>query len=281
MTYGTLALAALLAVALATFAVAVAHHARFFAYHRHKGTPPPHGLVWSLRHELQAYLILAWWHVAALFRDGPRAPPVVRGRPVVFVHGYTQDATNWHGYRRRMERAGRPTVAISMVPAGFTPLRWYARMCERWLDRLVKRWPDGVDVVAHSMGGIVLRIVFAARPDLAAHVRAAVTLGTPHRGTASARGAWLWPEFVELKRSSRLIGSLPELSELLPHARLASIAAEMDTIVYPTATALVPGSEQHVVAGVGHAGLLTEPKVLEEVERFLLDAEEAGRRATP
>lgn len=281
MTYGTLVLPALLAVLFAWLIVVVAHHARFFAYHRHKGTSPPHGLMWSLRHELQAYVILGWWHIVALLRDGPRTPPVVRGRPVVFVHGYTQDATNWHGYRRRMERAGRPTVAISMLPAGFTPLKWYARMFERWLDRLVKRWPEGVDVVAHSMGGIVLRMVLAQRPDLAAHVHSAVTLGTPHRGTASARGAWLWPELVELKRSSRLIGSLPELPALLPHARLATIAAEMDTIVYPTATALVPGSEQHVVAGVGHAGLLTDTQVLEKVEHFLLDAPEAGRRATP
>lgn len=272
---------AALALLVVTAIGVVLHHVRFFAYHRHKQLPAPAGLVPSLRFEARAYLILAWWHVAALFRDGLRAPEVVRGRPVVFVHGYSQNATNWHGYRRRLERAGRPTVAISMIPGGFAPLRWYAWLFERWMERLVARSPDGVDVVAHSMGGIVLRMVFNRRPDLARHVQSAVTLGSPHQGTAAARGIPIWPELVELKRSSKLIGSLPALTALVPDARVATVAAEMDTIVYPVATALAPGAVQHVAPGVGHAGLLTDPRVMDVVESFLRDEGEAGRCAAP
>src|SRR5262245_41215713 len=90
---------------------AMLHHARSFAYPRYKGRAVPHGFGWSLRHELEAYAVLAWWHVLALLRDGLRSPEQVCGRPVVFVHGYSQDATNFHGHRRRLERAGRPTAA--------------------------------------------------------------------------------------------------------------------------------------------------------------------------
>jgi triacylglycerol esterase/lipase EstA (alpha/beta hydrolase family) len=270
------AIGAVAVISVITSAGFVAHHLRFYAYHRHKGLDVPPRLVPSLREELRAYVILAWWHVWALLRDGLRIPEQVAGRPVVFVHGYSQDATNFHGHRKQLERLGRPTAGISMIPAGFAPLWWYAWLLERGLQRVVGQSTDGVDLVAHSMGGIVLRMVLTARPDLAAAVRTVVTLGSPHQGTAATRGIPLWPELVALKRSSRLIGELAPLTQLAPHARVVTVAAEMDTIVYPSETAFAPGAERVVVPGVGHAGLLTDPRALEAVARALTPGRVGG-----
>jgi pimeloyl-ACP methyl ester carboxylesterase len=112
---------------------------------------------------------------------------------------------------------------------------------------------------------VIARLVLSRRPDLAERLRRVVTLGTPHRGTAAARGIPLLPEVRALKRRSELWRSLPELSELLPHAKIASVAGTHDTIVYPVSTALIPGADHVVLDGVGHAGLLTRPHAIDAV----------------
>lgn len=242
--------------------VLTVHHASFVRWHTARGRPAPAGLEW-LVHEVLDLRWIGWWYLRAFFGDGHRAG---EGRPVLCVHGYTQSGTNFHGLRVHLRR---PTVAVSLLHR-LAPLRWYAARLEARLEDLVRAHPDGVDVVAHSMGGVVLRMVLAGRRDLAAGVRTVVTLGSPHRGTAAAR--WLppvVPEVRALRRRSPVLASLPSLVELLPHGRVVTIAATADTVVYPVETALVPGAHHVVLPGMGHAGLLTRREAFEAVARAL------------
>ncbi len=251
----------LMLVAMPSLAVVVVHHVGFVAWHRARGRATPAGLEW-VAHELRDGARLGWWYVRGFFGDGHREG---EGRPVLCVHGYTQSGTNFHGLRTHLRR---PSVAVSLLHR-LAPLRWYAARLEARLEALVRAHPDGVDVVAHSMGGVVLRMVLSARRDLAASVRTVVTLGSPHRGTAAARWIPLLPEVRALKRRSELLASLPTLVELLPHGRVVTIAAEADTLVYPLETALVPGAHHVVLPGMGHAGLLTRRAAYEAVARAL------------
>ncbi|MCA9493123.1 MAG: hypothetical protein KC621_24500 [Myxococcales bacterium] len=243
------------------------HHARFLAWHARKGRSAPIGLGWVWL-EARDGLPLAWWMVRAFLRDGLMQPERASGRPIVFIHGYTQNATNFWGLRRWLHAVGRPTVGVSLHHR-LAPVAWYAARLERHLERLVRDHPDGLDVVAHSMGGIVLRVVLCARADLRAAVRTVVTLGSPHHGTAAARGVGFLPEPSALRRGSALVRQLPHLSELLPHARVVSVAADADTVVYPVETALVPAAEHVVLPGIGHAGLLSHPRAWEAVGQAL------------
>lgn len=257
------------ALALGSAAVGLwVHHRRFLGYHAHKRLS--HSVTFGrwLSAEARDFTVLGWWHVRGFLRDDLRVPSEPRGRPVLCVHGWTQNATNFWGLRRALERMGRPTVAISLFHR-FAPLRWYARRLERRLELLAARFPDGVDVVAHSMGGVVLRMVLASREDLRGAVRTVVTLGTPHRGTAAARGIPLVPELVAMKRRSALWRDLPELPALVPHGRVVVVAGDADTLVYPVETSLVAGAEAVVLRGVGHAGLLTRPRAWAAVRRAL------------
>ncbi len=240
------------------------HHRRFVSYHRRKGLAVPLPSVAGLVRELRDFVVLGWWHLRAFLRDGLRTPRQTTGRPVICVHGYTQNATNFWALRHALERRGRPTIAISMWYR-LAPLRWYARRLERRLEHLVHEVPEGVDIVAHSMGGIVLRMVLSARADLRERIRTVVTLGSPHHGTAAARGIPLLPEVRALRRRSELLAALPHLPELLPHARIVTVAGTADTIVYPVSTSLVDGAEAVVLQGIGHAGLLTRPRALAAV----------------
>lgn len=267
MVSSVLALLAATATACAAGASGLVwHHQRWVAYHRRKALPLPASGPSLLAVEAVDGLRLGWWYAVGAFRDGPRAPAQVTGRTVLCVHGYTQNGSNFWGIRRALEAAGRPTVAFSMWHR-LAPLPWYLQRLERALERAVRLDPGGIDVVCHSMGGVLLRGVLHRRPDLAQHVRTAVTLGTPHRGTAAARGIPLLPEVQALKRRSAFLRSLPPLPALVPQT--VTVAGSLDTLVYPLSSALEQGAE-HVVVRAGHAGLLTRPEAVDAVLRAIL-----------
>ena len=252
------------------------HLRRFVGYHRHKGLEVPRLTPRALLLELRAFLALGWWAARAYLADGLRVPRAVRGRPVVAIHGYSQNASNMWGIRKALEARGRPTVGISMVHR-VARLERYVDQVECRLDRVRAELGDSFDVVAHSMGGIVLRMLLVRRPDLAPRIRRVVTLGSPHQGTASVRGfGWLaLPELRAMHRRSELLAGLPELTALLPEAEVIAVAGTSDTVVYPVSSALAPGARSVVLPDVGHAGLLAAPPAIDAV----CDALDAGEPA--
>jgi pimeloyl-ACP methyl ester carboxylesterase len=217
--------------------------------------------------EAWAWGVLAAWAVRAALRDRLHVPAGADGPPVLCVHGFTQNGTNFWGIRRELHARRRATRAV-FLGRPFQPLVGYMPALERALDELVGRFPDRpVDVVCHSMGGVILRLVLARRQDLAGRIGRIVTLGSPHRGTASPRGVAWFADVRELSRRSPVLAHLPGLPELAPAARLTTIASTRDFIVYPHDSALVPGAEQALFHDVGHAGLLVHPEVVAEVVR--------------
>lgn len=249
------------------------HVGRFVSYHRHKGLPsPPLGMN-AVTNETAGLVTLGWWAVRAWWADGLRVPPEVTGPPVVTIHGYSQNATNMWGVRRALEAIGRPTVGISMNHR-WARLERYTDRVERKLDRLEPELRGGFDVVAHSMGGIVLRQLLVRRPELRARIGRVVTLGSPHRGTASVRGfgRLALPEMRAMHRRSEILRELPELRELLPDAELVTIAGTADTVVYPPSTSLDAQTRTVLLPDIGHASLLTAPSALQAVQRAFQDA---------
>ena len=265
---GAVTLGATLATGAATSAAAGAagaaaawHHRRWLQYHRRKGLEPPAGAYKLAQVESRDGAALLWWSLRGAWQDGWWRPEEVTGAPVVCIHGYTQNGTNFWGIRHALAAQGRASVAVSLRHR-LAPMSWYTQRLTRSLERALDPVVEPVHVVAHSMGGVLLRLVLSERPDLAGQVRSVVTLGTPHQGTAAARGIPLLPEVQALKRGAELLRDLPPLTSLVP--RVTSIAGSLDTLVYPMASALEPGA-QHVVLPVGHAGLLTHPAAVNAV----------------
>lgn len=255
-------------------------HLRFMAYLRFKGRRSP----------LRGFALLGyWWREASamvrvgryqlwgrLFapRDG-QGP----GRPVVLAHGFTQNRTNWLPLRRHLEEHGRPTYAPDLgLPFLGDDVARYVPALENALETALAAHPgEGVDIVAHSMGGLVTRLALRERPDLAAEVRTVVTLGSPHAGTASARGLRFLGEGWHMRRSSPLFKDLPSLPELLPHARVVTVAALVDYVVYPVETCHVPGADNLTFERPGHTGLLVDEEVLGATVDALCGEAEAER----
>lgn len=242
-------------------AFVVRMHLGWAAWMRAHGLPLPARTPWGwLRvwaREVAAIAHLVAWHVTLPAAHRVRTPARVQGAPVLCVHGYGQDASNFHGLRRMLHARGRPTAAVTLAvgPAEFAA---YVRALDRALRRLLAdTGADRVDVVCHSMGGLVLRAALDRAPDLRARIGRVVTLGTPHRGTGAARGRALWlPEPRVMAAGSAWTQATPRLRALLPGRPVTAIGSVDDTTVYPVDAALDDGDAQVRLEGTGHAGLL-------------------------
>ncbi len=130
----------------------------------------------------------------------------VGGKILVLIHGLCMTDHHWRVQRGdRVVDYGESLAAAS----GYSPVHlWYnsglhvshnGRDLASKLEWLVSAWPAAVEeltVVAHSMGGLVIRSAFhlAEKSGMGwpKHVRNIVFLGTPHHGAPLERaGSWV------------------------------------------------------------------------------------------
>lgn len=231
---------------------------RYLAYFRHKGVPAPErgalAVARVLTLEVGALMTFALWHVVGRFSIGRHVPPSPKGPPVLCVHGFMQNGTNWVGLRRHLHARGRITQSLSMGPPPREQDR-YGDVVERTLESLV-RDHGAVDIVCHSMGGVVLRRVLQRRPDLTRAVARVVTIASPHSGTAATRGLGRLPEGRAMARRGSWLDELPGLDELVGADAVTTLGSEDDTTVYPVETTRVPGARAVELPGLGHTGLV-------------------------
>lgn len=199
---------------------------------------------------------------------GALPSPALPGPPVLLVHGFVARASHFRGLQHALHARGRATRAVD--------LGWPLRGVDTYTPNLVQALEAAprVDVVAHSMGGIVLRAALRDRPDLRGRVRTVVTLGSPHHGTEAARGLppGLPRDLADLAPDSPYLQALPPLADLLPDAARHAVAARYDVVVFPTERAFPAGMQSHLLPHLGHNGLLTEP----EVHRLIAALLQAG-----
>lgn len=270
-------LAVVLALAVAWLGTVVLWTAvaqlRFHAFHRREGLSSPRlGLGGWVRFYARTVAsvasLWAWWLRSAL--GGSPGPPrhtgvPAVGDPVVCIHGFHLGESSLWGVRRLLERRGRRTVGLFLGLPYRSP-DTYARALKRRLGELLEGDPETrVDVVAHSMGGLVLRQALSESPELAARMGRVVTLGTPHHGTGLLRHLRFGPVYRMMSRGAPYLEELPTFAETAPGAKVTTVASRHDLVVYPVETAHLDAAERITLEGIGHLGLLTEPEVHELV----------------
>jgi len=238
-----------------------------------RSAPPARRLLRAAAVELGTTLALLplwplWWLVGATYETAtegdPPDPDQPRARrPIILLHGLAMNRTNWLWLGRRLARLGfGPLYGTSY----FSPqsVERSARHLARFIDRVLAREraagrpADAVDIVAHSLGGLVARW-YIEREGGAARVGHLITIATPHNGTLLAR-----------------LGLIPATRALRPGAngaprptgdvRYASIWSRADSMVLPPESASVaPSGVDRAFDDLGHLSLLVSPRVLDAV----------------
>jgi triacylglycerol esterase/lipase EstA (alpha/beta hydrolase family) len=203
--------------------------------------------------------------------------PVARARrPVVLLHGFAMNRTNWLWVGRRLAQRG---VGPLYGATYFSPqsVRASAQKLKGFVERTLAREDAGrVDIVAHSLGGVVARY-YIERLGGARRVGRLVTIGSPHRGTLLGR-LGLVPSAHELVAGSPL---LDELGQPDPNVEYTSVWSRADAIVIPPESAsIAPAGRDQIFDDLGHLSMLLSPRVIEAVAARLAPiADDRGRDA--
>jgi pimeloyl-ACP methyl ester carboxylesterase len=183
------------------------------------------------------------------------------GPPVVLLHGYAATRVMLRPLARSLVRdTGRPVRRLQLS-AGLADIRDDAlELCERIEEILWETGHSRVDIVAHSMGGLIAAYALKCLDD-GTRIRRVVTLGTPHQGTlAAAAGAPLLgpltPAIRQMAPSSELIEEL-RLFGVPPGSSLVSVAGHLDWLVPPECARLDerPGQTNAIAWQAGHLDL--------------------------
>ncbi len=106
--------------------------------------------------------------------------------PVLLLHGWGANRSNWFRLERGLRRAGFGRVhALNYNPFG-TDIPALAESCMAAADELRERFGTGrVHIVGHSMGGVIAR--YAVQVLGAKGVGVCATIAAPHNGVGLAR----------------------------------------------------------------------------------------------
>lgn len=256
-------LAIAVALAIALFYGGVAGYvigSYFFARAHH----PARGLSLTLREALREGMLAALVQplLPLYYLVGRRMGGNAGKRPIVLVHGYAQNRVDFVWLARALARAGMgPMYGFNYWPYGRLPesaarlARFVARVCE-------DEKADAVDVVCHSMGGLVAMELIGQN---GAQVRRLVTIGTPHAGVAW-RGPILGASAGHLRRGAARVRE----GRALEHPAL-SIYSTHDNVVGSATTSSLEaiGGRDLVVPGLGHVAMLFDRRVASEIAAFL------------
>ena len=153
--------------------------------------------------------------------------------------------------------------------SAFSKVSSSARRLDRYIEEICQRHGcEEVDVVGHSMGGIVARyyLTLGAGRERA-RITNLITLGSPHGGSVFSMfsvgqpNKQLRPRAAFLQRLSA--ASPPE------NARVAFVWSKADALVGTSKQARWPGAEEVVYDDLGHISLLYSRRVAAEISKRL------------
>ena len=219
--------------------------------------------------------------VLALTVLGPRHVPIRAlpddgHRPLVFLHGLGGHRGNFLPMRSWLGLQGRRRGYAIGLQSG-VDLMTLGRQLSTTIDQILtaNRIPDGqVDIVAHSMGGVVARLALLEVATLQ-RVHTLVTLGTPHQGTQLARLGGT-QRCHDLRPESPVMSALSVQLPWRGPTRLVCLWSRADPIMQPAETAMVEGAYDVVMAAHNHTDYLLRKSAWRAVHQVLHEDSPAG-----
>jgi len=190
--------------------------------------------------------------------------------PVLLIHGYLATRGSLHLLERRLTQMGHLVLTYRLGLLHTGDICESAALIARKIESIAAQTSiDRMDVVGHSMGGLV-GLYYVKRMGGRRRVRRLVMLGTPTAGTWSAllgvaaaplgRASFqLLPDSAFLRELGQ--GPLPDGVEII------SVAGDHDYLA-PTYTTVLEGVRL-ICLPTNHAGLLVDEKVANVVGEIL------------
>lgn len=206
--------------------------------------------------------------------------------PVLLVHGIFHNSSAFYAIERMLKKNGFSKLSALELWTSHRSIEQMASQLKARVEELIEEHQTSghegkVRIVAHSLGGIVVR---SALQDLnfARRIDKVIFLGVPHQGN-NLFFRLRYPRCVkQLSPHSDLMQSLKELP--LPGGiQYWNLRGTLD-VVTPARETILPHIPNLYFEGVGHAGLLSATRVLQAIlailETPLYDADLSGVKGT-
>ncbi len=185
--------------------------------------------------------------------------------PVLLLHGLFHNRSCWWWIARQLRRRGVQVYAVNLH-LWHTPEAAVAIVAAK-VEELLAGGASAVDLVGHSMGGLV------ARQYLQEHggkkIRRCILLGVPNEGSRLASFA-LSPTGKLLLPASTYLQQL-NAAPFPVGVRCTTVYSRHDNLVIPWQSGRLDGARNLEINGVGHTALLYHPAainlIIEELQR--------------
>ena len=186
------------------------------------------------------------------------------GTPILLVHGYVSNRGMFWRMRKRLAAAGAgPVYTVSLYPLFGSIDEMMPVLAARIETICGETGAEKINIVAHSMGGLVTRAYLVAHAG-ADRVARLITIGSPHQGTQMA--AFGVGRCVhEMRPDSARLKALVAAEIDLPKPPTLSIYTLNDDLVYPAESSLLDWAENLPMAGVGHVSMLSSKPAIERI----------------
>jgi pimeloyl-ACP methyl ester carboxylesterase len=233
--------------------------------------PRPPQLLRAMLVEIATCIVILplwplWMLLGASYEVGIEGEGKATGKrnPVILLHGFAMNQTQWLWMGSRLARRGiGPLYGTSY----FFPqsVRRSGAHLRNFVERVCAREDaQQVDIVAHSLGGVVARW-YIAHLGGDQRVGRLVTIASPHKGTVLGR-LGIVPSAREVLDGSDFISGLGHPKS----GSYTSIWSRADAVIIPAdSSSIVPDGEDVIFEDLGHLSLLISPRVIDIVAERL------------
>ncbi|MEV0700192.1 triacylglycerol lipase [Saccharopolyspora sp. NPDC050389] len=200
-------------------------------------------------------------------------PPLVANaagsHPVVFVHGYTGSASNWAPALTHFRANGYDSSQLHTFEYDWSQSNERsAAELDAFVDQVrAETGADQVDIVNHSMGGLVTRW-YLKELDGHAEVAHWASLAGANHGTTAANACLVNASCREMLPGSDFEQRLNSGDETPGSTAYATWYSPCDGVILPYTSTAVEGAANNVVACQTHIGFLSDTSVLDTVIGF-------------
>jgi len=212
--------------------------------------------------------------VDGALRTGRPSGDTAHDTPVLLVHGFGHNRSGWFALNQHLRRAGFTSVHTWNYDAFRHDVPELAQMLRDRVETVCAlTGADRINVVGHSLGGVLLRW-YVQELGGDERVATAITVASPHQGTRLATyvpgrrgrvatelapGSWV---VRKLQRSAR-----PSLVKWI------ALYSNLDFFVQPASSAMITepalNAENIFVKDLGHLSIMLSPRVAEQISGAL------------
>lgn len=222
--------------------------------------------------ETLTFMLFQLCYPFAFWRDKHQPQlPAGRDTPILLVHGFACNSSCLWWLEWQLKRAGYRVRSVSYAPAFGNVHKLVPQIKQHVRQLLADSGADKLHYVAHSMGGVLVRDLLADA-EFADVIDQVICLGSPQQGS---RAANLLAPFAggAIRQMVYHSDYVMPLAPTPGSARWSAINSQMDNLVLPVTSAILPGMTHVAVDYLGHCSLLYSPRVLALILRQLQNSQ--------